>query len=354
LALAAFYNTLSDNPKPCCPIADSRILLPTVYQLLTHTGGWDRDIAFDPMFRSETVASALGIAGPSECQDIIYYMFGQNLQHDPGTTYAYSNFGYCILGRVIEQVTGLNYEEAVRQVLLDPAGVSRDEMYIGSTQLIDIPEPETEYYCPGCPLVDSVFPSETDQVPNPYGDWYIEAMDAHGAWVASAPQLMQMLSATADPHCNGTIADQNTDACLLWDTSIDSLTEKPSIYAAADSSWYGLGFSIRSAGTDHNWWHLGSLPGTYTIIVRTNAGYGYAWAMLVNVRGFAGNIDSLMWDAVSCVNDNWPKNFQSPCDFPDPPKPAAPTPSPPTPECKVSFRIFQWLLCLWRNWRNRG
>ena len=152
--------SMSDNPKQCCPIKDNRILDVTVYHLLTHTGGWDRDLDVtnaDPMFQSSQVASTLGIPGPSDCEDVIFYMFGQTLQHVPGAVYAYSNFGYCILGRVIEKITGLQYEEAVRQVLLDPAGVSRDEMYIGSTQLVDIPAGESEYLCPGCPLVGSVF-----------------------------------------------------------------------------------------------------------------------------------------------------------------------------------------------------
>lgn len=134
---------MSDDPKPCRPIVDGRILLTTVRDLLTHTGGWDRDVAFDPMFRSQLVAAILGIAGPSECENVIYYMFGQELPRDPGTTYAYSNFGYCVLGRIVERVTGYDYKEAVRRTLLDPAGVSREEMYVGSTRLEDVPEIET-------------------------------------------------------------------------------------------------------------------------------------------------------------------------------------------------------------------
>lgn len=33
----------------------------------------------------------------------------------PGSEYVYSNFGYCLLGRVIERVTGLSYIDFVRQ-----------------------------------------------------------------------------------------------------------------------------------------------------------------------------------------------------------------------------------------------
>ena len=181
----------SDNPKSCCPILDARIYDVTVRHLLTHTGGWDRDIAFDPMFRSDTVASTLDPLSPDKpasCEDVIYYMFGQNLQHNPGTVYAYSNFGFCILGRIMAHITGKSYEQAVRTLFLDPAGVDRRQMYVGATQLKDIPGYESEYYCPECSPATSVFPDEPDPVPNPYGGWHLEAMDAHGAccWSARA------------------------------------------------------------------------------------------------------------------------------------------------------------------------
>jgi CubicO group peptidase (beta-lactamase class C family) len=37
---------------------------------------------------------------------IIRNMLGKPLDFDPGAKYVYSNFGYCVLGRVIEKVTG--------------------------------------------------------------------------------------------------------------------------------------------------------------------------------------------------------------------------------------------------------
>ena len=44
----------------------------------------------------------------------IGYMLRRPLQFEPGARDAYSNFGYCLLGRVIEKVTGKSYEEFVR------------------------------------------------------------------------------------------------------------------------------------------------------------------------------------------------------------------------------------------------
>ena len=53
------------------------------------------------------------------------------LDHPPGATYAYSNFGYCIQGRIIEAASGETYEDYVKTALLEPIGITR--MAIGNT-----------------------------------------------------------------------------------------------------------------------------------------------------------------------------------------------------------------------------
>ena len=50
------------------------------------------------------------------------------------------------------------------------------------------------------PRAKSVFdPHRGETVPAPYGAWNLEAMDAHGGWVASPPDLVRFLAAVADP-----------------------------------------------------------------------------------------------------------------------------------------------------------
>ena len=58
------------------------------------------------MFATAPIAAALNRPSPACARDIIDSMAGQPLQFEPGTDRAYSNFGYCLLGRVIERVTG--------------------------------------------------------------------------------------------------------------------------------------------------------------------------------------------------------------------------------------------------------
>ena len=96
---------------------DRRIEQITIEQLLTHTcGGWPNK-GRDPMFSNPDFDQRRLIA---------WTLANVPLDHAPGTAYAYSNFGYCLLGRVIEKLTGQRYGAYVREAVLKPCGVTRD------------------------------------------------------------------------------------------------------------------------------------------------------------------------------------------------------------------------------------
>jgi len=62
----------------------------------------------------------------------------------PGTSFAYSNFGYCILGRVIEKLTGQTYEKYITENILKRCGIS--DMRIAGNTLTDRAINEVKYY----------------------------------------------------------------------------------------------------------------------------------------------------------------------------------------------------------------
>ena len=71
-----------------------------------------------------------------------------------------------------------------------------------------------------------------------------------------------------------------------------------------------MGWLVRPNGNTANWWHTGSLPGTYSIVVRTFN--GFAWAALFNTRpkdvdAFSKELDNALWDAYNGVT-SWPTN----------------------------------------------
>ncbi len=86
--------------------ADPRLGQVTIAHLLRHQGGWDRKETIDPLFHAIEIASVLGKPPPATQDDVIRFMMGWQLDFDPGQRYVYSNLGYCLLGRVIEQLTG--------------------------------------------------------------------------------------------------------------------------------------------------------------------------------------------------------------------------------------------------------
>ena len=95
----------------------------TVEQCLQHRGGWDRDVSFDGMFQSVRFARALKKPAPAQKEDVIRCMLGVPLDFNPGERYAYSNFGYNVLGRIIEKISKQDYESYVKEHVLAPVGI---------------------------------------------------------------------------------------------------------------------------------------------------------------------------------------------------------------------------------------
>jgi len=296
---AKVFDILNDVEPPPGATVDPRLASISVLDLLRHTGGWDRALSFDPMFRSREIAAAMGVAPPADAAAIIRFMKGQPLDLDPGTKYAYSNFGYCLLGRIIEKVSGQSYDAYVKTAVLGPAGASA--MILGRSLEADRAAGEVAYYdYAGAPLAPSVFDTGSSFVPWPYGGFAIEPMDAHGGWLASASDLLRFLLA---------VDGRTPPADILQKATVDLMVARPPLaeYQGADT-YYALGWQVRPTGGDANWWHTGSLPGTSTIIVRT--ANNMAWVALFNTRpandsAFFGELDSELWRAVNGITD-WP------------------------------------------------
>lgn len=239
----------------------------TLRHLLQHRGGWDRDQSFDAMFQSVRFAHSLGTPPPANQEQVIRCMLGIPLDFAPGERYAYSNYGYNLLGRVIEKVTGKPYETYVREEILAPLGIR--SMRIGKTRLEGrcLPD-EVRYYDQN--VGPSVFAEDLgQQVSEPYGAWNLEAMDSHGGWIASAIDLARFACALDDPDSSP----------ILSRKSIETLYERPPGAAGYDDqnqpkdSYYSLGWMNQAEGKG-NWnrGHSGSLPGTATILTRRHDG----------------------------------------------------------------------------------
>ena len=173
---------------------DPLIATITIQDLLDHTSGWFGEAdgtGYDPMFDVHKIAQAMGTSPPADCPTIIRYQLGRRLDNPPGTYYSYLNFGYCILGEVIHQVSGVPYDVYVKANVTGPIGSSRTALG-GTLKTDQLPGEVTYYDFPGDPLVGSVFPP-FGAVPWPYGGYYLLANEADGGLVSSTVELVRFL-----------------------------------------------------------------------------------------------------------------------------------------------------------------
>lgn len=130
---------------------DSRWTNVTARLALLHAGGWDVDASkdplgatgFDPVLWPNQIAKDLGITRPVQRLDLLRWMLGKPMQFTPGTASKYSNFGYEVVGALIERLSGSTYE-ATCQKLLARAHITR--MQLGHLKRSDRLPGEVAYY----------------------------------------------------------------------------------------------------------------------------------------------------------------------------------------------------------------
>jgi len=272
----------------------------TIRHLLNHTGGWDREKpngGFDPIDRPAIAAAAVNAPAPASSETLIRYMKGMPLDFNPGEKWAYSNFGYIILGRVIERVSGMPYAQYVRTRVLQPVGANRTQQ--GRSRMSGALADEVKYYWPGsgvnAPLVPSVFPGE-GMVPLNYGGFHFEAGDASGGWVSSTVDLLRFV---------GGVDGRADRPDILSAALVAEMTGKSNgaEACAGGACYYAGGWWVRPTQGDAKWWHGGTLPGTTGMLVRTHD--NFAWVALFNTRSLTANleaeVDAALWNAFGSV-----------------------------------------------------
>lgn len=97
----------------------------TIAQLLSHTGGVP-SLLKDDQGLGDGPPDFEALAQPTGAGDLIDQFSAAPLLFEPGARYGYSNSGYILLGRIIEVVTGKPFYAALDELVLAPAGVSRE------------------------------------------------------------------------------------------------------------------------------------------------------------------------------------------------------------------------------------
>src|SRR5262245_30330979 len=208
----------------------------TIDHLLTHAaGGWPNG-PDDPMSK------------PMDHHELIAWTLDNvPLVSPPGTRFIYSNFGYCVLGRVIERITRKSYEAYVRESVLARCGITA--MRIGGDTLAERADGEVVYYHP----TRDPYPKDMMRI------------DSTGGWISSVLDLVRLAThVDGFPH----VPD------ILQPEAIRIMTTPSPVLPRYARGW-GVG--------DANWWRDGVLPGT-TSSIDLHLG-GSCWAALDNASG---------------------------------------------------------------------
>lgn len=244
---------------------DPRLNEITIRNLVNHRGGWDRETAFDPLFQQIRIAQRMDLSHPPNERQIARYMIGKDLQFTPGTRQVYSNFGYLVLGLVIEAVSGMDYQDYLSEVVLRPNSIT--DFRLGRTLPRDRPARESWYFDPNkCENVMEVDPNEL--VACPHGGFHLEAMDALGGHIATSRALLKFMDS-------------------YW------LDGKPRTNA-------------------NQYWHIfGSLPGTFSLAYQEQSGVNIA--VIFNQRGYEADYRVIRDHLKATVKqiDSWPDSIQT-------------------------------------------
>ncbi len=289
---------------------DARLHDIRVHHCLQHTAGWDRDKSWDPMSAggAEEVSHALKVLLPIHPRQIIEVAMGKPLDFNPGTRYVYSNFGYCVLGRVIEAISGKPYHEYVSQQILTPLGIRH--MRLGKNLLRDRAAGEVKYYDAKKRTGRAISgPRIGEPAPLPYGVECIETMDANGGWIASAVDLVRFAAAFDDP----------AQCPILQESSIRTMLAPPPGHVGhrpdgkPKEVYYACGWDVRPSGRHpgkFTKFHGGGLAGSNTLLVCRDDGIN--WAVLFNSdegkdgKAFTEPLDGLLHQTADKIK-NWPE-----------------------------------------------
>jgi D-alanyl-D-alanine carboxypeptidase len=206
---------LPDYPNKA--IADNA----TIRMLLTHTGGTG-EIFGDEFDKHRLELKTLA--------DYVKLYGSRAPEFPPGSKSDYSNFGFILLGVIIQKVSGEDYYDYVRDHIFLPAGM---------TDTASLPESET-------------VPGRVNGYTQKDGKWVVntDTLPWRGTPAGGGYSTLADLLRFAHAMMNGKLLPNDLrDAATRSETAGD---------------WYGYGFELHGAGLAHSYGHTGGAPGMAT------------------------------------------------------------------------------------------
>lgn len=207
----------------------------TISDLLHHTiGGWGQ--SNDPSFFDSNL-DATGV--------INWTVDNLQLAHAPGTWFDYSNFGYMLLSKIIEKVSGKSYTQYVNDEIWQKVGATQSS--IAGSKLADRKNKEVKYYGQGG---DANFVYD-----------YMSFGRADGAygWMSTPADLLRFANAVDSSSARPDILNPQTIKTMV------TVTPNSTGFGGMQ---FGCGWVIENG----EWYWWGSLPGTFAMLYRNANG----------------------------------------------------------------------------------
>lgn len=276
------------NQPPYDDYVDPKVEDIEIIHLLNHSVGWTNRWG-DPLFIPSAVARELDKEFPIERSDIIEFMLGKRLHYKPGTRSSYSNLGYAILGEVIKEISGSDYETFIKTNILYPLDIF--DMKIGGSYLTERAELEVKYYEPANPYRVPDHRNPDNKVKRSYGGNDIQTLGPAGGWIGSATDLLKFLLS---------IDGLSNSDDILSQESIETMTISQKPYLDP------IGWRRTR---NHSWYRTGTLAGTSALMARRDDGFSYV--VLFNSSSWKGPMLSgdirRMMDRVINKTGEWPE-----------------------------------------------
>ncbi len=248
-------------------IRDKRILNITVEHLLRHKGGFTSTIYGDPMFSSKTVALRYNLKSPPDSRTLTRLLLTERLGFTPGTSQSYSNFGYLLLSLIIEELSGMPYEDFIHENVLWPAGCH--DFQLAGNYYEDRHPNEVRYYMHRDVEKIEDYHGNGKMVEKCYGGNNVHDLSGAGAWCASPAELCRF------------VASINGRDGIFDIISHDSVYEMTEYF---DPSTYSLGWNDTKPTGE--WTRTGSFSGTAALIKCYPD--GECWILVTNTSTYRG------------------------------------------------------------------
>ena len=244
----------------------------TLRQMLSHTSGF-------PEYQRTFFGGAA-----ANCEEAARRGLTGALLGPPGTVYRYSNMNYCLVGLLLEELTGQSYEAVIQERVLEPLGIS--DMRMAGTY--------------------DVQPGDVAHPTTP-GRTFMEALGGAGAWIGTASDLVAIVDGLDRTRPGWHPLSEFTLAQM-------QLPQPGIPYSAGQ--WYGLGLRVWADGT---WGHTGTVENARSMVLSRPDGITWAVAISGNAPSNTDRIRTYVDDAFATIGITAP-----PVTAALPPAPAAP------------------------------